>query len=185
MQYSEMNTWRNLPGKIRVTLAALDPTLRGRSRAAAECLDPAQRDLFLGMVRYDLAHSLAVAARLEDDPLLYRAGLLHDAGKLRSELGVVTRWLYTALELLCPGRLKDIEDRLEAEAAGEGVMVRAHSLPRGWRRGLYVQMHHGEIAAHLLVESGADEELVRLVGSHQGRPGDDRARRLREVDDSL
>lgn len=180
-----MNSWRNLPKKIWVTIASLDPRLRVRSRAAASRLDAGEADLFLSMARYDLAHSMAVAARLEDDPLLYRAALLHDAGKLRSELNIFARWLYTAMELLAPRRLQRIEAAVEEQAAGEGVTNRIHSLPRGWRRGLYVQLHHGEIAAEILSSLGSDKELVQLVREHQEEPADERSVRLREVDDSL
>ncbi len=137
------------------------------------------------MSRYDLAHGLAVAERLGDDPLLYRAGLLHDAGKLRGEAGIVTRWLYTGMELLAPGLLRRTCAAVEERARGADVMERARGLPRGWERGIYVQAHHGEIAAALLAAAGSEEELVGLVGRHQSRPRDERARRLREVDDSL
>jgi hypothetical protein len=180
-----MNTWRNLPGKVYVTLASLDPRLRSRSRRTAEGLSGAEAGLFLSMSRYDLAHSMAVASRLEDDGLLRRAGLLHDTGKLRSELGLLSRWLYTALEILFPSRLQRLLVRVDAEAAGSGVMERVRSLPRGWRRGLYVQLHHAEIAAELLELAGSDAELVGLVGSHQDEPRDAQQRRLREADDSL
>jgi hypothetical protein len=180
-----MNTWRNLPGKIWVTIASLDPRLRGRSSAAAARLSPEESELFLAMARYDLAHSLAVAARLEDDPLLYKAGLLHDAGKLRSELDLFARWLYTAMELFMPQRLQRTGAAVEEEAVGEEVKERIYSLPRGWKRGLYVQLHHGEIAGELLSSAGSDEELVRLVGEHQDEPADEKAGRLREIDDSL
>ena len=180
-----MNTWRNLPRKIWVTIASLDPRLRERSRAAAAGLSPEESELFLSMARYDLAHSLAVAGRLEDDPLLHRAALLHDAGKLRSELSLFSRWLYTAMELLAPRRLRRIGAAVDEEAAGEGLTQRINSLPRGWKRGLYVQLHHGEIAAEMLSSLGSDAELVRLVGEHQEEPSDGRSRRLREVDDSL
>ncbi len=180
-----MNTWRNLPGKTYVTLASLDPRLRGRARAAAEGLSPGEADLFLSMARYDLAHAMAVAARLAGDPLLRKAGLLHDTGKLRSELGLFARWLYTALEIFYPSRLAELSRRVEEEATGSGVMERTRSLPRGWKRGLYVQLHHAEIAAELLAGKGSDEELVRLVGSHQGEPSGARQRLLREADDLL
>lgn len=180
-----MNTWRNLPGKIRVVLASLDPGLRKRAEEAAGCLSPEERELFLGMDRYDLAHSLAVARRLRDDPLLHRAALLHDAGKLRSELGLVTRWLYTMGELFVPRRLAGLAAKLEAQARGDSALERARGLGGGLRKGLYVQMHHAEIAAELLAKAGSEAELVRLVGGHQGEPGDERSRRLREVDDSL
>lgn len=180
-----MNTWRNLPGKIWVTLVSLDPRLRGRARRAASVLSPGEAELFAAMGRYDMAHSMAVAARLADDNLLYRAGLLHDAGKLRSELGILTRWLYTALELLAPPLLQRIKEEIEADATGDGVSERMYSLPRGWKRGLYVQMHHGEIAAEMLARMDCEEELVRLVGSHQFEPRDDMERRLQEVDDIL
>lgn len=180
-----MNTWRNLPGKIYVTLASLDPRLRARSRRAAQGLSPAEAELFLSMSRYDLAHSMAVASRLEDETLLREAALLHDTGKLRSELGLFTRWLYTALEIFYPSRLRLLAQRVESEACGGGVMESMHSLPRGWRRGLYVQLHHAEIASELLARADSGEELVRLVGSHQAEPRDARQSRLREADDSL
>jgi len=180
-----MNTWSNLPGKIWVTLVSLDPRLRGRARLAAVDLSPGEAELFAAMSRYDLAHSLAVASRLVDDPLLHRAGLLHDAGKLRGELGLFTRWLYTALEIAAPALLRRIAAGIEGQAVGEGVMERMRMLTRGWRRGLYVQLHHGEIAALMLERMGSEEELVRLVGRHQQEPRDERERRLRDVDDSL
>jgi hypothetical protein len=180
-----VNTWRNLPSKIWVTIASLDPRLRRRSREAAERLSPREAELFLAMARYDLAHSLAVAARLEDDQLLYRAALLHDAGKLRSELGIFARWLYTALELFMPRRLQRIGAAVEEETVGENVKEKIYSLPRGWKRGLYVQLHHGEIAGEILYSLGSEDELVHLVRGHQDEPVNGRARRLREIDDSL
>lgn len=180
-----MNTWRNLPRKIWATLVSLDPRLRMRARCAALELSPGEAELFAAMSRYDLAHSLAVAAKLADDPLLQKAGLLHDAGKLRSELGLFARWLYTALEIVAPALLKRLAAGIEAQAAGDGVMERMRGLPRGWRRGLYVQLHHGEIAAEMLARMGSEEELLRLVGHHQREPRDERELRLRETDDSL
>lgn len=180
-----MNTWRNLPGKLWVSLLSLHPSLRRRSRTAAEGLSPAERDLFLSMSRYDLAHSLAVARKLDDDPLLRRAALLHDAGKLRSELDLGTRWMYTFLEIFLPSRLRRLGREVEGMARGRGILELTYSLPKGWRRGLFVQLHHGEIAAELLRRAGSDAELVHLVERHQREPRDERSRRLREVDDSL
>ena len=180
-----MNTWRNLPGKIWVTMVSLDPRLRSRSRRAASRLSAGEGGLFLAMSRYDLAHCMAVAARLEDDPLLHRAGLLHDAGKLRDELGILARWLYIGMELLMPGRLRIACAVVDGRVAGGGAMEGMRSLPRGWRRGVYVQLHHGEIAAELLTDLGSEEELVRLVRRHQCEPGDELERRLREIDDTL
>jgi hypothetical protein len=180
-----MNTWRNLPGKIFVTLASLDPRLRSRSCHATVGLSRDEAELFLSMARYDLAHSLAVSARLEDDPLLHKAGLLHDTGKLRSELGLFVRWLYTALEILYPSRLRILAARIEDEAAGSDAMERVASLRRGWKRGLYVQLHHAEIAGELLAGMGCEEDLVRLVATHQEEPCDKAQRRLKGADDSL
>jgi putative nucleotidyltransferase with HDIG domain len=168
-----------------VTLASLDPRLRSRSRREAALLSPEEEALFMSMTRYDLAHSLAVAEKLKDDRLLFKAGLLHDSGKLHGELGLFTRWLYTALEITAPSCLKRVARSIEAGAHGSGIMERTLSLPRGWRRGMFVQLHHGEIAAEILRHIGCEEELIRLVGSHQGLPGNELERRLREADDSL
>ena len=180
-----MNTFWNLPGKIRITIVSLDPLLRRRARSASECLTPYERELFLNMTRYDLAHSLAVSSKLRDDPILYKAALLHDAGKLRSELNLFTRWLHTWLEIFMPSVLKRQEERLKELAEGGDALQRARSLPRGWKRGLYIQFHHGEIGAEILKEAGSEDEIIELVQGHQGEPRDQRSRRLAEVDDSF
>jgi hypothetical protein len=180
-----MNTWRNLPGKLWIAVASIDPLLRKRARKAADVLSEDEAALLLEMKRYDLAHSLAVAGRLNEDLLLYRAALLHDAGKLKNYLGLSTRWVYTWMEIFAPRRLKLAGDRLEDEAVGESALERARGFPKGWRRGLYVQMHHGEIGAEILSGLGSDPELVRLVGGHQKEPTDGRSKKLKEVDDIL
>jgi hypothetical protein len=180
-----MNTWRNLPGKIWVTIVSLDPFLRRRSREAAAALPPHEAELFLDMSRYDLAHSLAVAGKLNDDPLLYRAALLHDAGKLRSDLGLLTRWLYTGMEIFMPTRLVKEREKLDEDALGESALQRARSLTKGWERGLYVQFHHAEIGAEIMERVGSSTELVALIAGHQGEPEGEMARRLAEVDDTF
>jgi hypothetical protein len=180
-----MNTFWNLPGKIWITIASLDPLLRRRARHVSECLNPAERELYLDMTRYDLAHSLAVSSKLRDDPILYKAALLHDAGKLRSDLNLFTRWLHTGLEIFMHPILRRQEERLKEMAEGEDVLERARSLPRGWRRGLYIQFHHGEIGAEILRKAGSEDAVIELVQGHQGEPRDQRSRRLAEVDDSF
>lgn len=180
-----MNTWRNLPGKAYVTLASLDPRLRARARRATVSLSRDEAALFLSMSRYDLAHSLAVAARLEGEPTLHKAGLLHDTGKLRDELGLFTRWLVTAMEISMPSRLERLCERVEGVASGGSVLERMASVRRGWRRGLYVQLHHAEIAGELLSACGCEASVTGLVAAHQKEPRDAMEKRLREVDDSL
>jgi len=180
-----VNTWRNLPGKAWVSLLALDPRLDRKGQRACRALSPQERRLFSSMDRYDRAHSLAVASRLRDDPLLYRAALLHDCGKLTTELHLGVRWMYTFLEVFLPRLLARLAGKVEKEARGGDVLERMRSLPPGWRRGLYVQLHHGEVGAALLERAGSGEEVVRLVRDHQGEPRDDRSRRLRRLDDAL
>lgn len=180
------NSWRNLPGKVWVGLKAFDPRLRRRAEEEAGKMTPLERELFLSLTRYDLAHSLAVASRLGDeDPVLHRAALLHDVGKLRRELGITARYLYMLMEIFLPSRLRRLVQDLEGKAAGSSWSERAYSLPRGWRRGLYVQVHHGRIAGELLRQAGCEEEVCRLVEGHQEEPRDERARALAEADDSL
>lgn len=149
----------------------------------ASSLRPGEAQLFLSMSRYDLAHAMAVARRLCDDSLLYRAGLLHDSGKLRSDLGLFTRWLYTAMEVLMPARLERMAERVEGMAVGDRPLERARSLQGGWKRGLYTQTHHGQIAAELLSGLGSEKELIELVAGHQGEPASERSQRLAKVDD--
>jgi hypothetical protein len=93
--------------------------------------------------------------------------------------------MYTFLEVFLPRLLARLAGKVEKEARGGDVLERMRSLPPGWRRGLYVQLHHGEVGAALLERAGSGEEVVRLVRDHQGEPRDDRSRRLRRLDDAL
>jgi hypothetical protein len=166
-------------------MTSLDPWLRRRARRASKCLSPVEKEMYLDMTRYDLAHSLAVSDKLRDDPILYKTALLHDAGKLSSDLNLFTRWMYTWLEIFMPSLLQRQEKRLRELAEGEDALQRARSLPRGWKRGLYIQFHHGEIGAEILKKAGSEDEIIELVRDHQGEPRDQRSRRLAEVDDSF
>ncbi len=180
------NSWRNLPGKARVSLLALDPRLRRRAEREARILSPVERELFLSLRRYDLAHSLAVASRVgREDPTLLRAALLHDVGKLRRELRVPVRYLYMLLELLFPSVLSRIAESVEREARGPAWTERLYSLPRGWKRGIFIQLHHGEVGAEILRLAGCEEEVCRLVEGHQKEPQDLKAKMLAVADDSL
>ncbi len=135
------------------------------------------------MKRYDLAHAMTVAGRLRDDLLLEKAALLHDAGKLSSDLGLFVRWLYTVLEILMPHKLQAMAKEVDKMAVGQRPIERARSISGARNRGLYTQTHHGEIAAELLSGLGSEEELIELVAWHQEEPSSARSRRLREVDD--
>lgn len=180
------NSWKNLPGKAKVSLLALNPRLRRRAEKEARSLNPVERELFLSLTRYDLAHSLAVASRLgREDPVLRRAALLHDVGKLRRELRAPARYLYMCLELFFPSKLSRLAESLEESAQGSDWTERLYSLPRGWKRGLYLQLHHGEVGAEILRLAGCDEKVCRLVEGHQKEPRDLQAKKLAEADDSF
>jgi len=142
-----------------------------------------EAELFLAMSRYDLAHSMAVAEKLRGDPLLFKAALLHDVGKMKEHLTLSTRWLYTCMELCASARLKRMVRELEGKTSGGDVLERALSLPKGWRRGFFVQVYHGELGAELLKGLGSEPEMVNLVKGHQKDPSGEKAERLKEIDD--
>ncbi len=159
-------------GKARVTLLSLSPRLDAHCRwLAATCLAPPEAALFFDMNRYDRAHSILVASRLQDDEILKKTALLHDVGKLHSELPAWFRTGYTAAEIIAPVHLDRVRARLEARE-GEGTTgERLSHLRRKSDRALFVQTHHGEIAAEMLTALGCELEVVRLVRYHQEVPG--------------
>jgi hypothetical protein len=169
-----MQASRSCLGKTRVFFLSLSPRLGVESKRMALCyLTPAETELFAGMSRYDRAHSLLIAKALAADRDLIKTALLHDTGKLRRELPLWFRTGYTAAEVLAPGRLQGAQRRL-ADVAGEGASRESLSRLRGRRkRALFVQTHHGELAAEMLQELGCELEVVRLVRYHQEVPGPD------------
>ncbi len=169
-------------GKARVSLLSLSPRLTSRCRRMASTyLTPAEAELFLDMTRYDRAHSILVASRLTDDEMLVRTALVHDAGKLRDELPAWFRTGYTAAEIFARAHLDRVQGRLEVEA-GEGTTgERLSRLRRKSDRALFVQSHHGEIAAEMLAALGCELEVVRLVRYHQEVPGPEDAALTRFV----
>ncbi len=159
-------------GKTRVLLLCFSPSLAARCRKAEAChLNPSEAALFSSMSRYDRAHSLLVAGQLKDDETLTRAALLHDAGKLRAELPAWFRTGYTMAEILAPRRLARQVERVSAEAGTGSCRERLDRLGGSTQRALFVQSHHGRIAAEILEGLGCELEVVRLVRYHQGVPG--------------
>jgi putative nucleotidyltransferase with HDIG domain len=173
---------RAVSGKFKVFLFSLHPGLRRRMERATDGLSPWEKSLVLSLNRYDAAHSLLVRSALEENGVLRKAALLHDCGKLRKEAGIVSRWLYAALNLFSPRRLERVSLRLDGEARGNSRLDRAMSLPRGWKRGLYVLIHHAEIGAELLRAAGTEEEVAALVEGHHREPCGRKGRLLAEAD---
>ncbi|PKN44024.1 MAG: hypothetical protein CVU59_12725 [Deltaproteobacteria bacterium HGW-Deltaproteobacteria-17] len=157
------------------------------NRLAARYLNEPETRLFTQMGRYDRSHSLLVAERCADSPRLVRAALLHDCGKLASELPLWFRNLYTALEILAPAWLSRRQESL-AEGLPEGSAIASlQLLPGRWPRALFAQSHHGKIGAELLEALGCELEVTYLVRYHQGAvdPVDAELRRFIEADSAF
>jgi putative nucleotidyltransferase with HDIG domain len=153
-------------------LGALTTRVSGEDRAiAGQYLTPAQLVLFCAMPindqrhALDVLHQLLVAGRRE--PELLQAALLHDVGKSRGRVGLITRVLIVLLRRI-DGRL------IEWLAAARGA---------AWRQSLYVHAHHARIGAELAEGVGSSPEVVRLIRQHGDRPGDQLARALYEADE--
>ncbi len=161
----------SLDGKFITFLFSLDPALRSRAQREAAILSEKERTLLLSLRRYDLAHSIRVARRVENNPSLKKAALLHDVGKRSPYLKRRHRALYTLIELASPSMLKRIIDKVTDWSEGEDLESRLAIIREPWRRALLVQARHGELGGLLLKRAGTEKDVVSLVSNHQWPPG--------------
>jgi putative nucleotidyltransferase with HDIG domain len=139
---------------------------------AVALLGPAEYTLFRRMARYDRAHALRVLRWLKEngaeDPVLWKAALLHDLGKSAGREGV---------PLLC-----------------RGPIVLARGCPRLWRwlsrerpaghllRPFYLYATHAARGAEMAHAAGCPEEVVALVAIHHDAGVEGAGRLLQEAD---
>ena len=152
---------------------ALRPKVREEEVAQAlRVLGPGLFPLFESMQKADQRHCLdvyeALLERHTEDAEMLQAALLHDAGKgsiARADFGVRHRVAYVVLE------------------RSRGLLNRAAKYNRGLA-GLHA---HGRRTVELADEYGASPGVVHLLEQMEGLAPvtDERARRLKDVDDRL
>ncbi|GMQ98417.1 MAG: hypothetical protein BMS9Abin17_0927 [Acidimicrobiia bacterium] len=120
-----------------LTAAPLSPIEQDEIHAA---LPSRLARLFFSQRTEDQRHAFDVRSRVGDDPALVQAALLHDVGKIDSDLGAVGRSLATIWS--------------------------ATSLPIWGRWRAYLD--HGRLGADVLEAHGADELAVAFTRHHPG-----------------
>jgi hypothetical protein len=148
--------------RLRQFFAALTADLSPGERAlVAQALSPGERALFERMPLYDQRHCLDVYYTLRrggyDDPLLLRAALIHDCGKVDDDgrpIPLLYYGLFVVLQRLAPP--------LYAWGARQG---------RGLLRPFAVHAAHDERAALLAERAGSPPDLVATLRDYgAGRP---------------
>ncbi|KPV49167.1 hypothetical protein SE17_34165 [Kouleothrix aurantiaca] len=146
--------------RLRQFAAALAARLSAADRALlAQTLAPAELALFMQMPRYDQRHCLDVCLTLRAaghaDPLLLRAALLHDCGKVDDDgrpLPLFYYGLFVVMQRLAPG--------LYRRAARNG---------RGPLRWFALHAAHDERSAAMAARAGSPPALVEILRDYGAR----------------
>src|SRR5262245_41276230 len=159
--------------RLRQFFAALTARLPLADRElVAATLSPAEFALFERMPRYDQRHCLDVCTTLRaagyDDPLLLRAALLHDCGKVDDQ-GRPIPLLYYGLFVV----LKRLAPALYAWAARDG---------RGPLRPFAIHTAHDQRSARLAEPAGSPPEPVATLRDYAERRITERTRALSWAD---
>jgi hypothetical protein len=140
--------------RLRQFLSAIGARIAPADLAPVEqLLPPAQQQLFLRMPIFDQRHCLDVCATLVargcDDPLLLRAALLHDCGKVADDgrpIPLIYYGVFVLLRRLSPG----LYDR--AVRHGRGIL-----------RPFAIHADHDRRSAALVAATGGPPELTALL----------------------
>ncbi|MEO7912443.1 MAG: hypothetical protein ABIV47_22580 [Roseiflexaceae bacterium] len=161
--------WRQFAAAVA---ARLTPEERALVAAA---LSPAELALFERMPRHDQRHCLDVYRLLlrggYADPLLLRAALLHDCGKV-DDAGKPIPLLYYGLFVI----MKRVTPALYAWAAHDG---------RGLLRPFAIHVAHDQRSARMAQVAGSPPEVVATLRDYAERRMTERTRALSWADNQL
>jgi hypothetical protein len=164
---------RARPGhRLRQFVGALRPHVAADERADAyRNLDAPLRRVFESMMLRDQQHGIEVWRRVRSaapdaDAALCAAALLHDCGK-----GHVALWQRVAHVLL--GALAPVLLRGIASETGAA-----------WRQAFFRLLHHPEIGARMVAETGADPDVVRMIREQDATGADERLALLQAADEA-
>lgn len=152
---TEFGSLRHLTGRFFGALWPGGPSQKDEAWAR-QWLLPGERQLWQSMSGPDRRHGVGVARRtlalLDGNQAreVAASALLHDVGKVESQLGTVWRAAATALAMVV-GR-----HRLASPRVGE----------RRWRRRLRLYFTHDTVGAELLAEAGSDPATVTWAAQH-------------------
>jgi hypothetical protein len=156
--------------RVRQFFGALRPRVTVRERIDAYAyLTEKQQRLFETMTLRDQAHGMnvmrEVRARAADDRMLCTAALLHDCGK-----GSVALWHRVAFVLL--GAMPYTRERIASRHGAE------------WRQAMWRLLHHPSLGAHMVAETGADPEIVRMIREQETPSAEGRLAILQAADNA-
>jgi hypothetical protein len=160
--------------RLRQFFAAIGARVSTEEQAlVAQTLTPGERRLFERMARFDQRHCLDVYRTLlrggYDDPVLLKAALLHDAGKVADDgrrIPLIYYGLFVVLRRLLPG-IYDLAAR-----SGRGPL---------WP--FAVHATHEQHGTRLLVGAGSSAELVATLRDYGERRETARTRALLWADE--
>jgi hypothetical protein len=131
---------------------------------AESMLTPVEFGLWIRQSDYDQSHSVQVARRVErrlaatahaGDPLWPSAALMHDVGKLESELSLGERAIAT----------------LVSKTLGVATARRWAGSAAGLKRRIGLYLIHGELGAAMIRAAGGREAIAVWSEIHQGYSG--------------
>ena len=160
--------------RLRQLFSAVSAHLSDEGRATVvTLLSPAELKLFERMPRYDQRHCLDVYTTLRDaghaDPLLFKAALLHDCGKVGDDgrpIPLIYYGIFVVLLRLLPG-LYHLGARIG----------------RGPLRYFAVHAAHDQRSARMAEAAGAAPELVAIFRDYAARRTSARTTALKWADE--
>jgi hypothetical protein len=190
LAFDDVSRW---PYRSRQFFIALLGRVTEEDMAEAHrVLGPRLYELFAAMPGQYRRHMLAVYRRVReagcDDPRVWQAALLHDAGKYDpvtgKSVGLAYRVAIVLLKATTPGRraLRRLEnfgfwilDFGLPEFPNPKSKIQNPKSRMGWRYPFYLSGHHAELGARLAEERGASSEVVRLIAAHHDHRAPDQA----------
>ena len=157
--------------RLRQFFGALRPCVAPEQRADAyRYLNGPQRAVFEAMMLRDQQHGIDVYRRVvaaaPGDHSLFVAALLHDCGK-----GRVALWQRVAHVLLGAG-VPSLRGRIASQHGAR------------WRRAFWRLLHHPELGANTVAQTGADTDTIRMIREQDAEAPDRRVALLQAADDA-